>query len=194
MTEAFSLSSLSCVSLHDTVFLDNTVLCNFAAIDRLDLLRSVLDRRGRWTEAVAYEARNSAAHLPALLGLHAAGWLGEPVEVNRDGDTRKVEQIRKLVFGGSRKQPTKHLGEAETCYLIMNWAEFADSAWMTDDREAGRYARSQGITTGETIDLMGIAVVNGEIKADDAFALMHEMAAEDRHPRLPKSPADFTQR
>ena len=42
------------------------VLCDFAAVDRLDLLRSVLDGRGRWTEAVAYEARKSARYLPAL--------------------------------------------------------------------------------------------------------------------------------
>ncbi|MGH3277686.1 MAG: hypothetical protein ACRDNW_00920 [Trebonia sp.] len=37
------------------LFPDNTVLCNFAAVNRLDLLKSVLGGRGRWTEAVAYE-------------------------------------------------------------------------------------------------------------------------------------------
>ena len=51
------------------LFPDNTVLCNFAAVDRLDLLKSVLGGRGRWTEAVAYEASRSAAKLPPLLRL-----------------------------------------------------------------------------------------------------------------------------
>ena len=41
------------------LFPDNTVLCNFAAVNRLDLLNSVLNGRGRWTEAVAYETRRS---------------------------------------------------------------------------------------------------------------------------------------
>ncbi|WP_075978138.1 hypothetical protein [Actinokineospora bangkokensis] len=47
------------------LFSDNTVLCNFAAVDRLDLLESALNQRGRWTEAVAYEASRSASSLPA---------------------------------------------------------------------------------------------------------------------------------
>ena len=52
----------------DYLFPDNTVLCNFAAVNRLDLIKSVLDGRGRWTEAVAYEASRSASKLPALRG------------------------------------------------------------------------------------------------------------------------------
>jgi len=35
------------------LFPDNTVLCNFAAVDRLDLLQAVLNGRGRWTPTVA---------------------------------------------------------------------------------------------------------------------------------------------
>ena len=31
----------------NTGFPDNTVLCNFASVDRIDLLRSVLGERGR---------------------------------------------------------------------------------------------------------------------------------------------------
>jgi hypothetical protein len=55
------------------LFPDNTVLCNFAAVDRLDLLKAVLDGRGQWTEAVAYEASRSASALPALVGLAGSG-------------------------------------------------------------------------------------------------------------------------
>jgi hypothetical protein len=83
------------------LFPDNTVLCNFAAVDRLDLLRSVLAGRGRWTEAVAYEATRSASYVPALKGLLADCWLGEAIEISSEPDTRKIERIRRAVFGGT---------------------------------------------------------------------------------------------
>lgn len=55
------------------VFPDNTVLCNFAAVSRLDLLERILLGRGRWSEAVAYEAGRSSAYLPDLKTLPVAG-------------------------------------------------------------------------------------------------------------------------
>ena len=71
--------------------------------------------------------------------------------------------------------------------MIKNWAEFAGSWWISDDGEALRYAKFQGITTRETIDLMSIAVADGDISARDAFDLMQAMADSDRYLRLPKS-------
>lgn len=47
-------------------FPDNTVLCNFAVVDRVALLKAVLDDRGRWTTAVAFEAGRSANYVPQL--------------------------------------------------------------------------------------------------------------------------------
>jgi hypothetical protein len=169
------------------LFPDNTVLCNFAVVDRLDLLRSVLDGRGRWTEAVAYEASRSAAKLPSLRRLAAEGWLDEPVEITDPKDIRKIAQIRRAVFDGADDEPLKHLGEAQSCYVIKNWASFAGSWWISDDREALRYARFQNITTRETIDIMRMAVADGDISAPDAFGLMNQMADSDRYLRLPKS-------
>ena len=169
------------------LFPDNTVLCNFAAVNRLDLLKSVLSGRGRWTEAVADEATRSASKLHALRGLPAEGWLNEPIEISSESEIRKVNQIRRAVFGGTDDAPLKHLGEAETCYVIKNWAEFAGSWWISDDGEALRYAKFQGITTRETIDLMSIAVADGDSSARDAFDLMQRMADCDRYLRLPKS-------
>jgi hypothetical protein len=172
-------------------FPDNTVLCNFAAVNRLDLLKLVVSDRGRWTEAVAYEASKSAAFHPAIASLPDDGWLDEPIEITRDGDVRKIEQIRRAVFGGTEARPLQHLGEAQTCYVIKNWPEFAGSWWITDDREALRYARFQGITTRETIDLVAVAAVNGDIPAPEGFALLNLMAERDRHLRLPKTADDL---
>ena len=38
-------------------FPDNNVLCSFAIVRRLEILEKTLAGRGRWTEAVANEAR-----------------------------------------------------------------------------------------------------------------------------------------
>lgn len=173
------------------LFPDNTVLCNFAAVDRLDILKSVLGGRGRWTEAVAYEASRSAAKLPPLLRLPLEGWLDEPIEITNPVDVQKIARIRRAVFGGRDDQPLKHLGEAQTCYVIKNWASFAGSWWISDDGDAIRYAKFQSITTRETIDIFSIAVADGEISATKAFGLMQQMAVADRHLRLPKSADDF---
>ena len=173
------------------LFPDNTVLCNFAAVDRLDLLKAVLDGRGRWAEAVAYEASRSAAKLPALRRFARSGWLGKAIEVSDESDVRQVEQIRRAVFGGTEARPLQHLGEAQTCYVIKNWAAFAGSWWISDDKEALRYARFQGITTRETIDLVNMAVVNGDVAARGAYDLMLGMADSGRGLRLPNSLEDL---
>lgn len=173
------------------LFPDNTVLCNFAAVDRLDLLRSVLDGRGRWTEAVAYEATRSTRYVPALAGLFTDCWLGEAIEISLEPDVQAVERIRRAVFGGTDARPTKHLGETQTCYVIVNWSEFAGSWWVSDDQESLRYARSQGITTRETIDLVNVAVANGDIGARDAFDLLTQMTDQGRKLRLSDSTADL---
>jgi hypothetical protein len=173
------------------LFPDNTVLCNFAAVDRLDLLKAVLDGRGQWTEAVAYEASRSASALPALVGLAGSGWLDEPIEILDESDVQQVERIRRAVFGGTEAKPLQHLGEAQTCHVITHWASFAGSWWISDDREALRYARFKGITTRETIDLVNIAVVNGDIPAGEAYDLLLAMADCGRFLRLPSSPEDL---
>ncbi|WP_409469326.1 hypothetical protein [Streptomyces sp. HC307] len=162
-------------------FPDNTVLCNFASVDRLPLLEKVLNGRGRWTEAVAYEAKQSARYLPPLRGLKEAGWLGDPIEITDSRELTEVDRVRRAVFNGPASAPTKHLGEAETCVLITMRTEFRDSVWITDDRSAGAFARRRGITTKETFDLMNGAVVDGLISAVDGHELLDRMQAAGRH-------------
>ncbi|SDI90815.1 hypothetical protein SAMN05444157_0743 [Frankineae bacterium MT45] len=144
------------------LFPDNTVLCNFASVHRLDLLRSVLNGNGRWTEAIAYEASRSAAYLPDLRTLASDGWLGEPIEFESDADVAAVERLRRSAFGGTSDAPLQHLGEAQTCHLLLSRPEFAGAWWISDDREALRFARFRGITTWETSDLLELAATNGD--------------------------------
>jgi hypothetical protein len=89
------------------------------------------------------------------------------LRITSGAEIRRVNQVRRAVFGGADEAPLKHLGEAV------------------------RYARFQRITTRETIDLMTIAVVNGEIAAQKAYDLMLTMADKDRSLRLPSSPGQF---
>lgn len=170
------------------LFPDNTVLCNFAAVDRLDLLRDWLRGRGRWTAAVAFEAGRSARHLPALSDVLDEGWLGEPIEVSWEED---VDRTRRVVFGGRRQEPLKHLGEAETCVLIQRDVTFQGSWWLSDDRDAVEYAKGRGIVTHRTIDIFRFLVADGDLTAEHAYDLMQAMYRAGRELDLPASPNDL---
>ena len=117
-------------------FPDNTVLCNFAAVDRLDLLRSVLDGRGRWTEAVAYEASRSASASARSCAACRRRLAGRADRDRLRTPTSRRSSASGAPFRRNRRRPLQHLGEAQTCYVILNWDEFAGSWWITDDREA----------------------------------------------------------
>lgn len=173
-------------------FPDNTVLCNFAAVDRLSLLEKVLDSRGRWTQAVAHEAACSARYLPRLHAVTADGWLGEPIEIDDPRETELVDRLRRLVFAGDPRRPLQHLGEAETLVLIQNRPEFAGSVWVTDDGEAGRFAHRKGITVRDTVDIVREAVVEGLVVAHEGHRLLHAMTEQGRHLRgVPRRPEDL---
>lgn len=75
--------------------------------------------------------------------------------------------------------------------MILNVKKFAGSWWVSDDAEALRYARFQGITTRETIDVVRETVVNGDISASSGFSLMREMADRGRHLTMPKAARDL---
>lgn len=173
-------------------FPDNTVLCNFAAVDRLSLLEKVLDGRGRWTQAVAAEAGQSARYWPKLSQVRDGGWLGEPIEIDDPVETALVDRIRRVVFAGSPSRPLQHLGEAETLVIIEHRCGFADSVWITDDGEAGRYARRKGICVKDTVGIMREAVVGGLVTADDGHRLLLGMEQAGRHLRdIPRRARDL---
>ncbi|MEU3996033.1 hypothetical protein AB0E76_09440 [Streptomyces fungicidicus] len=166
-----------------SLFPDNTVLCNFGTVGRLDLLRKVLDGCGRWTEAVAEEARRSAAYVRDLARLPAEGWLGEPIELCTDAEISLADRLRRAVFGGTPTEPLRHLGEAETLALIQTRGEFAGAVWITDDRDAGEYATARGIPVKNTVTLMREAAVSGQIHYTEGHRLLLAMTADGRHIR-----------
>lgn len=169
------------------VFPDNTVLCNFACVNRVDLLGDHLRGRGKWVEAVAAEAVASAGHLPDLRRLIDAGWLGEPIEITGEADMRAVDRLRIDVFGGTRARPLQHLGEAQSCFLLTSDPRWSDATWVTDDRDAYEYARRRGILTRGTVDLFRGMVADSDITAESAFAILQEID-ERRALDLPEGP------
>lgn len=171
-------------------FPDNTVLCNFAAVDQLPLLVRILDERGRWTDAVAQEAAKSSSTYPALRSIREDGWLGEPIEVSDEDEVARIDAIRRAVFGGGDK-PTKHLGEAQTCYIIKHWPSYADSHWITDDRDAYEYAKFQGIRARRTADLISEAVQCAYLTQRAAYEMLQKIADSGRALWLPPSASEL---
>jgi len=166
-------------------FPDNTVLCNFASIGQIDLLEQILNGRGRWVEAIAQEVRRSSVYLPDLAKVEAGGWLGEPIEIDEISEIDTIERVRRSVFGGLEGQPTKHLGEAQTCHVVRSWPQFSGSFWVTDDGEALRYARYQGLHARETVDLISEGVAFGVVSRQIGFGHLKAMLTAGRHLRVP---------
>lgn len=102
-----------------------------------------------------------------------------------------MERKRRIVFGGLPTEPRKHLGEAQTCYLMSEVAEFSGAWWITDDREAYEHAVHLGVGAYRTIDVVRHIVAEGGLEAQSAFALMQEMASQDRWLVIPDSPTDL---
>ncbi|MFB7657842.1 MULTISPECIES: hypothetical protein [unclassified Streptomyces] len=165
-------------------FPDNTVLCNFACVSALSLLERILDGRGRWAEAVAFEAARSARVLPSLVRLEEEGWLGEPLEIQED-EADSVERVRRAAFGGSASAPLQHLGEAQTLHILRHWPGYGGSLWLSDDRAACDHARRLGITTLETQDVLARGCSTHEISSTDAYKLIREMRDAGRYLSIP---------
>ena len=96
---------------------DNCTLINFAVVDRLDLISSVLVDAA-WLAAVAFETRRSARYVPTLDHAACRQWLGEPIETDLPEDNARVETIR-LALGGTRREPLRNLGEAQSIHAIL---------------------------------------------------------------------------
>ncbi|WP_461174175.1 hypothetical protein M1D93_05605 [Arthrobacter sp. Z1-9] len=162
------------------LFPDNTVLCNYACVERIDLLKTVVTDRGRWTQAVFAEARKSSSVWPSLDELMDHSLLGEPIEID---DAEKVNRIRQGRLSGSPLKPTQHLGEAETCYLIRNDPSYQDAIWITDDYDAFDFGQQMGIITWDTRSTLENLIAMGDVTAEQAFDLMQRMYDSGQSPR-----------
>lgn len=164
-------------------FPDNSVIVNFAHLDRLEMLRNYLRGNGRVVQAVANEIVDSGGHVPQLAGFELEAWFGKVIRVTRDAERDTVENIRRFRFGGDRFKPKEHLGESETLYVIQNKPTYRDSVWITEDGDAYRFGKQQGIITKNTFDVLCDLVGSWDLTAADAHACMERLSdpALDRH-------------
>jgi hypothetical protein len=117
--------------------------------------------------------------------------LGEPIEIDDESAIALVEHLRIDVFGGTARRPTKHLGEAQTCFLLREDPRWVGSWWVSDDRDSLEFARRQGIHTRETIDMVAGIVADGDLTAELGLDLMQRMVDAGRALRLPLTPRDL---
>lgn len=127
------------------LFPDVAVLRRFVVAGRVDALRLLLDGRGRWTAATAFEAEQMCAGSGALDTLLSKGWLGEPLEIADPDEIQRVERLRRAVFGGAADDPLARLGEAETWLVLNEWEAYADAILITDDPMLVAHARRCGV-------------------------------------------------
>lgn len=135
------------------LFPDNTVLVNFATINRMDLLERLANGNGQWCATVAGECRKSAevdglealAEAPAIFGAPLYPDAAEHLE------TRILRE--ELAFPGDPAHA--HLGEAETLAIVRR--RRIGGLFVTDDKEAARLAAREGVRVATTWDLLRLA-------------------------------------
>jgi len=144
------------------MFPDNTVLTNFALLNRMDLLSRLANGNGRWCATIATECAESARRpeLAALSG--AAEIFGEPLFPDQ-AEHQDVLVLRdQLASPGD--PPSKHLGEAETIAIAVR--RQLKCFFVTDDRGAGRLASNNGVPVVDTWRLLSMAHRQGWLDAD----------------------------
>lgn len=118
------------------LFVDNTVLVNFAIVQEMPLLGEILTGSGSWSASVLSECLESSKR-PGLETLDAAGAiLGEPLF------PLPVEHVDARVIHGylavPGDGPDAHLGECESLAIIRN--RYPKAVFVTDDNSVLRLA------------------------------------------------------
>lgn len=174
------------------LFPDNSVIVCFAQAKELEVLEQYLRGNGRVVEAVSREISDSAKRVPGLMKLDQDAWFGDPIPIVGDKNVRAVEGIRVAVFGGGKGKPREHLGESQTLHLLQADKDYQDSIWLTEDREAFRFAQRQHITTRDTFGILCDMVGYLDLSIERAYEVSQKILdAGEPMLREPDSPRDF---
>ena len=158
------------------MFPDNTVLINFAIINRMDLLEGLANGNGRWCATVATECAESA-RLPELAALAGVGEIfGEPLFPS-EAEHQDVRVLREQLAGPG-DLPTQHLGEAETLAIIAR--RQLRCFFATDDRGAARLATMNNIQVIDTWSLLKLAYRARRVDADTLWGYVQTLERRER--------------
>jgi predicted nucleic acid-binding protein len=158
------------------MFPDNTVLINFAIINRMDLLERLANGNGQWCATVAAECAESAKR-PELAALDGAEEIfGEPLFPD-EAEHQDVLVLRDQLAGPG-DLPTQHLGEAETLAIIVR--RKLPCFFATDDRGAARLAAKNGIGVADTWRLLKVAHRKDWLDADTLWGYVLTLERHER--------------
>ena len=167
------------------LFPDNTVLVNFALLDRLSLLDELVRGKAAWTATVANEC-DASAQRPGLADLaRCAEIFGEPWRLTSPSEIVDAQSIRARMASPGESQ-SAHLGEAEALVIISGRSP--RSAFVTDDLGARVVAQSMGVATYSTCHLLKLAVRGRRLSAQDAWQDVLSLRRQRR--RLLDSPGE----
>jgi predicted nucleic acid-binding protein len=140
------------------ILLDTTVLSNFAHIEGLDLLRLALPDAATTPQVVTELERGIASgHLPAC----DLEWL-EVVQLTSSEEAR-LTHVR-LILGD---------GEASCIAVALG----RKGSLFSDDLDARRYARRQGIRVSGTLGVLSLLVEEGHLTVAEADDCLQGMIA-----------------
>jgi predicted nucleic acid-binding protein len=158
------------------MFPDNTVLNNFAIINRMDLLARLTNGNGRWCATVAAECAQGALR-PELAALDSAREIfGEPLFP----DAAELQDVRVLrdELAGPGDRSTDHLGEAETLAIVTG--RRIRCFFVTDDRGAAGLATRNGVQVATTWVLLELAYRKGWVDADTLWGYVQTLRTRNR--------------
>jgi len=150
---------------------DNTVLVNFANINRMDLLKR-LAKHGAWCASVADECERSA-RLPGLKSMaYAYEIFGVPLSPESRSEHILTQAFRtRLARPGEDKY--RHLGEAETLAIMSSRS--IDGIFATDDKSVPVIANELKIRVVTTFDLLRAAHRGGMVDADTLWSYLQTL-------------------
>jgi predicted nucleic acid-binding protein len=142
------------------VLLDNTVLTNFALVDRPDLVLELWDTNcATTTEVMAEYQAGIVGH-----GLPAHSW---------ENLTQLTLQPAEQSFAG---QLHPQLGSGERSCIAL--AVYRQGLFVCDDAKARREAQRHGVTVTGTIGVLVLNVRQGKLPAAEGNALLTNMITQ----------------
>ncbi len=139
------------------LLVDNTVLSNFALVERLDLLQLALGESAATTPQVMAEFRAGVelGRLPTL----EIEWLS----------TLHVEAEEEAVY----RRLLRHLNAGEAACLAV--ASRRSARVLTDDRDARKLARQAGVGVSGTLGVLAQLTRGNQLTLDEADDLLTRM-------------------
>lgn len=138
------------------VLLDNTVLSNFAVVQRADIVLSLWEScattQAAWRE---FQAGIRLGRLPGNM------WQALPVIVLNDSENEVANRLSNI------------LGEGERSCIAV--AENRKGLLVTDDRKARRIALEMGVKVTGTLGVLAVAVERSIIPLADANRYLEQM-------------------